>query len=125
VEILKKTSFVLAIVMLLMLAACGNAGYKNVSPDEAKKLIDQKDVTVLDVRTPEEFQQGHIPGATLIPVQILDGSLGELDKDSAYLVVCRSGNRSEEASNILTSNGFTKVYNMTGGLNTWTYEMEQ
>lgn len=122
---MKKTSLVLALLMLLMLGACGNAGYKNVSQEEAKKLIDKKEVTVLDVRTPEEFQQGHIPGATLIPVQILDGSLGELDKDTAYLVVCRSGNRSVQASDILTNNGFTQVYNMTGGMNTWTYELEQ
>ncbi|WP_066304932.1 rhodanese-like domain-containing protein [Bacillus sp. FJAT-29814] len=122
---MKKTSMVLALLMLLMVGACGNAGYKNVSQEEAKKLIDKKEVTVLDVRTPEEFQQGHIPGATLIPVQILDGSLDELDKDTAYLVVCRSGNRSVQASDILTNNGFTQVYNMTGGMNTWTYELEQ
>jgi rhodanese-related sulfurtransferase len=125
VEILKKASYVITLVLLLLLASCGNAGYRNVEVGEAKELIDKQEVVVLDVRTPEEFQQGHIPGATLIPVQVLEGSLKELDKDTAYLVVCRSGNRSVQASDILTSNGFKEVYNMTGGMNSWTYEIEQ
>lgn len=99
-------------------------GYRNVSADDAKKLIDNKEVVVLDVRTPEEFKDGHIPDALLIPLQELEDRLDELDKSEAYLVVCRSGNRSVQASEILTSNHFKSIYNMTGGMNSWNYEID-
>ncbi|CAG9610337.1 rhodanese-like domain-containing protein [Pseudoneobacillus rhizosphaerae] len=119
-----KKSYLLFLGMLLLITACGNAGYKNVSTEEAKQLIDNNEVIVLDVRTPEEFQGGHIPGATLIPLQEFENRLNELDKEKNYLVVCRSGNRSAQASEILTGNGFSKIYNMAGGMNNWTFEIE-
>jgi len=121
---LKKLLPFLALFLVLVLTACGNEGYRNVSSDEAKKLIDNKEVVVLDVRTPEEFQSGHIPDATLIPVQELEARLNELKKNDPYLVVCRSGNRSVEASEILTSKGFKKIFNMTEGMNAWPFEIE-
>lgn len=121
---MKKYIPILALLLVFALTACSSAGYRNVTPDEAKELMDQKKVTVLDVRTPEEFQAGHIPGATLIPVQELEGRLGELKKDRSYLVVCRSGNRSVQASEILTGKGFSKIYNLTEGMNAWPYEIE-
>ncbi|MHC0038522.1 rhodanese-like domain-containing protein [Pseudoneobacillus sp. C159] len=110
--------------VLVFLTACGNAGYKNVSTEDSKRLIDNKEVAVLDVRSPDEFQEGHIPNSTLIPLQELENRLSELNKETTYLVVCRSGNRSEQASDILVKNGFSKIYNMTGGMNNWTYEIE-
>lgn len=122
---LKKLLPFLTLFLFLVLTACGNEGYRNVSSDEAKELIDNKEVVVLDVRTPEEFQAGHIPDATLIPVQELEGRLNELEKNDPYLVVCRSGNRSIKASEILTSKGFKKIYNLTEGMNAWPYEIEQ
>jgi len=61
----------------------------------------------------------------LIPLQELENKLNDLDKDEPYLVVCRSGNRSKLASEILTSNSFTEIYNMTGGMNSWVYEIEK
>ena len=121
---MKKLLPFLALFLVLVLTACGNEGYRNVSSDEAKKLIDNKEVVVLDVRTPEEFQSGHIPDATLIPVQELEARLNELKKNDPYLVVCRSGNRSVEASEILTSKGFKKIFNMTEGMNAWPFEIE-
>jgi rhodanese-related sulfurtransferase len=116
----------LVILLVVILAACGisSEGYRNISSKEAKQLIDNKEVVVLDVRTPEEYQDGHIPNAILIPLQELENKLNELDKEEPYLVVCRSGNRSTQASEILTSNSFAKIYNMTGGMNNWTYEIE-
>ncbi|MDR6121770.1 rhodanese-related sulfurtransferase [Bacillus sp. SLBN-46] len=116
-----------SVILLIFLSACGisTEGYRNVSSEEAKKLIDNKKVVVLDVRTPEEYQEGHIPNSKLVPLQELESSLNELEKEKPYLVVCRSGNRSAQASEILTSNRFSKIYNMTGGMNTWGYDIEK
>lgn len=119
-----KIYYFLLLGILVLLTACGNAGYKNVSTEDAKQLIDNNEVVVLDVRTPDEFQEGHIPNATLIPLQELENSLNEIDKEQTYLVVCRSGNRSAQASQILSSNGFSNIYNMTGGMNNWGFEIE-
>jgi rhodanese-related sulfurtransferase len=121
---MKKISSFLILIILVLLTACGNAGYKNVSTEDAKKLIENNEVVVLDVRTPEEFQGGHIPNATLIPLQELENRLNEIDKKKGYLVVCRSGNRSAQASEILSNNGFSTIYNMTGGMNNWAFEIE-
>jgi rhodanese-related sulfurtransferase len=121
---MKKISTFLLIVIVVFLTACGNAGYRNVSTEESKELIDNNEVVVIDVRTPDEFQGGHIPNATLIPVQELENRLNELDKEKTYLLVCRSGNRSMQASEILSNNGFKNIYNMTGGMNKWTFDIE-
>jgi rhodanese-related sulfurtransferase len=121
---MKNISSFLILIILVFLTACGNAGYKNVSTDDAKKLIENNEFVVLDVRTTEEFQGGHIPNATLIPLQELENRLNELDKEKGYLVVCRSGNRSAQASEILSNNGFLTIYNMTGGMNNWAFEIE-
>ncbi|MBY0146158.1 rhodanese-like domain-containing protein [Neobacillus niacini] len=122
---MNRFRLIFVIAFLLILAACGisTEGYRNISSDEAKKLIDNKEVVVLDVRTPEEYQDGHIPNALLVPLQELENKLNDLDKTEPYLVVCRSGNRSTQASEILTSNSFTNIYNMTGGMNSWVYEI--
>jgi rhodanese-related sulfurtransferase len=121
----RSTQFVI-VFLVVILSACGaiSEGYRNVSTEEAKQQIDKDEVVVLDVRTAEEYQQGHIPNAILIPVDELESRLNELDKEETYLVVCRSGNRSAQASEILTSNSFTNIYNMTGGMNNWAYEIE-
>lgn len=122
---MKRTPYFLAVVFVIFLAGCGsgNEGYTNVSVKQAEQLIAGQQTVVLDVRTREEFREGHIPKATLIPLQELNSRLSELDKSTTYLVVCRSGNRSAQASEILLKNGFTHIYNMTGGMNDWTYEM--
>lgn len=122
---MKKSAVLLVLLLVLGLSACSMEGYRNVTADEAKELIDKKEVVVLDVRTAEEYQGGHIPNATLIPLQELENRMKELDPSATYLVVCRSGNRSAQASEILTTNSFKSIYNMTGGMNTWGYEIEQ
>lgn len=117
--------FIILILVASFLAACGSeASYENVSIEKAKKLIDENGVTVLDVRTEEEFNEGHIPGATLIPLSELAERLDELDKDTHYLIICRSGNRSAQASDILIKNGFKHIYNVEKGMNEWKYEIE-
>lgn len=114
-----------AFMIFLLITGCSGASYTDVTVDEAQKMIEKGEVKVLDVRTPEEFSAGHIPGAALVPLQMMDGMLADLDKDQPYLVVCRSGNRSTEASGILANEGFTSIYNMTGGMNEWKHDIEQ
>jgi rhodanese-related sulfurtransferase len=114
----------ITLIAVLLLTGCMGASFENVTPENAKELIDGEKVIVLDVRTPEEYNGGHIPGSELVPLQVLEGMSEELDKDKSYLLVCRSGNRSQQAAEILTAKGFKNVYNMTGGMNEWTYEIE-
>jgi rhodanese-related sulfurtransferase len=124
---MRKLVLPIVLVLIVFLSACGNenGGYQDVSVNEAKQLIDENKVVVIDVRTQEEFQEGHIPYAKLLPLQEIEQRLEELDKDGTYLIVCRSGNRSAEASEILTNNGFANIYNMTGGMGSWTYDTEK
>ncbi len=76
---------------------------------------------LLDVRTQAEYDEGHIEGSTLIPVDELEGRISEIEQyeNKTVLVYCRSGNRSLTASNILIENGFTKVHNLLGGIGAW------
>lgn len=127
-----KSLRVISIVLILFLlvaglSACGtdentSSGlHINVNFEEAKALIDGG-MEVLDVRTPEEYAEGHLKEAKLVPLQDLDARLDELDKDTPYVLICRSGNRSGQAQEILKAAGFAKTYNTLGGMNEWPYE---
>ena len=128
-----KWHYLLCILVCLLLTACAASTptpqqevYLNISPEEAKVLMDtQEDYVILDVRTQEEFDTGHIPGAVLIPnTEIADRAEQELpDKDQLLLVYCRSGNRSKQASQILVELGYTNIREF-GGINDWPYEIE-
>jgi rhodanese-related sulfurtransferase len=76
------------------------------------------DVVILDVREDDEFKSGHIPGAEWIPLGQLATRMNELPKDKTIVAVCRSGNRSGQATELLRQNGFN-VHNMQGGMNSW------
>ena len=94
--------------------------YADVTVAEAKALIEGKpDMVILDVRTPSEFDDGHIEGAINIPVDYLAERLDELSKDDELLVYCRTGNRSARAVEILDDNGFTKIFHMNEGITGW------
>jgi rhodanese-related sulfurtransferase len=87
----------------------------------AEILTTQKDsYIVLDVRTKEEFDAGHLDSALLIPVEELETRYVELAINIPAIVYCRSGKRSATAAALLVSKGFSKVYDMTGGINAWT-----
>ena len=103
-----------------------NSNVKNVSAEEAYKLINEnKDFIILDVRTKEEFDGGHIPGAKLVPVQVLPVKLSELDeyKDKPVLVYCASGGRSPRAVDTLANSDFTNLYHMNRGMSSWRYNV--
>jgi rhodanese-related sulfurtransferase len=94
--------------------------YENLTVDEAKLLVQEEvDLVVLDVRTKEEYESGHLPDAILIPVSELQDRVAELDKDKKILVYCKTGVRSTEASQILVSHGFSSVCNLVGGIDAW------
>ena len=128
-----KWRYALWALACLLLTACAASTstpqqevYLNISPEEAKVLMDtQEDYVILDVRTQEEFDAGHIPGAILIPnTEIADRAEQELpNKDQLLLVYCRSGNRSKQASQILVELGYTHIREF-GGINDWPYEIE-
>ena len=122
----------LAAVILLLLTSCGGKTmeltYKQISQEEAKKMMDQyADAVILDVREAEEFAAGHIKGAVLLSVgSITEESAAEVigEKDTMVLVYCRSGNRSKTAAGKLVALGYSNVYEF-GGINTWPYEIEK
>ena len=96
----------------------------NITAEEAKKIMDtESEYVVLDVRTEEEFAQGHIPGAILIPdYEIREEAESSLpDKDALILVYCRSGRRSKNAAQILAELGYTNIREF-GGILDWPYE---
>ena len=101
------------------------AEYRQLTAEQAKARMDSGDeVIILDVRTPEEYGQGHIPGAVLLPVSNITSDALELlpDKDAEILVYCRSGNRSRQAANALVDMGYTAVYDF-GGIGSWPYDV--
>lgn len=91
-----------------------------------KMLATDAEVVLLDVREPDEYAAGHIPGSILIPLGDLDHSerLKEIDPSQKIVVICRSGNRSEFGQQMLMDMGFTDVYNLTGGIQRWTGPIE-
>jgi phage shock protein E len=118
-------------VSLLVLAACGpeetedagaqpapaGATIELVAADDAVDLLgDRDDVTIIDVRTPEEFEDGHLDGAELFDIQAPDFEerITALDRDEPYVVYCRTGNRSAVAVELMEELGFTEVYDAGG-----------
>lgn len=101
--------------------------YQQVDTEAAKELMDtEDDYVILDARTQTEYDEGHIPGAILIPHDTVATAAENAlpDKDQLILVYCRSGNRSKEASQALVDLGYTNVVEF-GGINSWPYEVEK
>ena len=95
--------------------------YGDITVEQAKILIESKpSLTILDVRTQEEYDSGHIEGVILIPISELEDRLDELSKNEEMLVYCRTGNRSSTAVNVLRANGYTKIFHMKNGITAWT-----
>lgn len=100
----------------------GDKGFiKNVTPEEFKALVDKGEGIILDVRTPQETSQGHIENASLVNVYDEDfvNKINLMQKDKAIYVYCKSGARSAKAAEILSQNGFTQIYNLSGGIMAW------
>jgi rhodanese-related sulfurtransferase len=129
----KKSLVVFFVLMaMVILAACGGNSAPiaereaisladlptNIDVKTVDQLRERDDVFVLDVREDWEYAAGHIPGTVLIPLGQLSGRLSELPTDKTIVAVCRSGNRSDQATALLKQRGFT-VHNMQGGMLAW------
>ena len=144
---MKKTAAAALLAALLLLAGCQKeaaaspavpspAGgqsvrssqeesWRSITPEEAKAMMDgEEEVLVVDVRTQEEYDSGHIPGAVLVVNEEIGSEPPkELpDKDQPLLLYCRSGRRSKEAAEKLAQLGYTQVYEF-GGIQDWPYEV--
>ena len=124
---------ILLLLAAMLLVGCGQANqnnqevvYMNITAEEAKKIMDSEEgYIILDTRTQEEYDEGHIPGAIVIPHdEITDRAEEELpDKDQLLLVYCRSGRRSKLAAEALVELGYTNIKEF-GGIIDWPYETE-
>lgn len=96
-------------------------GANSLSPGEATLLINREDAHIVDVREVDEFAAGHLPEAKNIPVGKLAERVAELEKykDKPIILCCASGMRSGKASNELKKQGFSKLYNLAGGVDAW------
>jgi hydroxyacylglutathione hydrolase len=95
----------------------GDAG--NVTPREARALVDDGNAVIVDVREPAEWRTGHIPNAVHVPLRNLEKRAKKLPRDRPIIVQCRTGNRSRVAARMLRARGFTDVRNLRGGLLAW------
>lgn len=119
---------ILAAVVMAALALPGllfggmptaDASVRDINPAEYQAQFDESQPhLLLDVRTPEEFAEGHIPGAVNISVQTLGQRLAEVPQDVPVVIYCRSGNRSAAAASLLAQAGYTDIYDM-GGIIDW------
>lgn len=130
----KIAGLLLILIMTLPLCyGCGTAEpetpaqiIEDITVEQANDLIsengDNPDFMIIDVRTPEEYAEGHIENSVLIDFNggDFEAGIGELDKNGKYLVYCRSGNRSGQAVDYMQEQGFKEVYNMLGGIGDWT-----
>ena len=131
-----KTKWLLLLLLALVLAACGGtdtaapAAEQSVDPapivlapevdvHSVAEVKDRDDVYVLDVREQWEYDEGHIPGVTLLPMGEVPSRLDEIPTDREVIVTCRSGNRSGQVTDYLRQNGFDNAHNMQGGIVAW------
>ena len=108
-------------VCLFLLTACGN-NFKTIDSNAAMELINN-DAIVIDVRTLDEFNTGHIEGAINIPVDTISSI--NYDSDTVIIVYCASGMRSATAAKALISLGYTNIYNLDGGLINWGFDLTE
>lgn len=95
---------------------------KILFPDEAKDFINSRkegSYTLLDVRQPAEYEESHLPGATLVPLPELPDKLKELDREHPFVLYCAAGGRSRAAANLMLHQGFNDVYQLEGGIEAW------
>ena len=125
---------IIFLLAVMTLTACGQdkendqgAVYVNITAEEAKKIMDTEEgYIILDVRTQEEYDEGHIPGAVVISHEEIAEKAEEVltDKDQLILVYCRSGRRSKIAAEALAELGYTNIKEF-GGILDWPYEVEK
>ena len=136
-----KLKLFLMLALLALVTACSSAAEPSpvsvveeielgpeVDVHTAAAVQNRDDVVLIDVREQWEYDEGHIPNITLIPMGEITNRLDEIPRDKEVIVTCRSGNRSGQVTEFLRQNGFENVHNMQGGIVAWQqagYEVEQ
>jgi len=129
----KKLIFLLGLILLFTIGTAFSSQQSDsldlstivqLTPHDASELVDDTSVTILDVRTIDEYKAGHIRRAMVIPVQQLQERISEINhlKNKKVLVYCRTGVRSKKALQILQQNGFVQLYHLEKGIRFWTQE---
>jgi len=120
---MKFKIFALFAFLLGCFSGCAQTVFKDADVQEFEKITAEKSVVILDVRTPQEFADGHIKDAVNIDVKadsFKDEALRQLsDKNQMIAVYCRSGRRSVTAANILSEEGYKNIVNLKGGILVW------
>jgi rhodanese-related sulfurtransferase len=133
---IKKKSLLIIAGGLLLAGLCStvcvqaqdNTAGKTVSQNKFQRLINKKNTILLDVRTEVEYKAGHIPGSLQIDflkTEDFKKQVAVLDKSKPYLLYCRSGKRSKDAMSVMKEMGFTKLFDLQGGFNSWEGVKEQ
>lgn len=116
----------LLLIFVIFLTGCAGSSYQEMSPKDAYSMMVTEDVFVVDVRTLEEFNTGHLDGAINVPVDSVKSDFSDKvtdNKDSKIIIYCQSGRRAVDALNMLSGMGYTNLYTF-GGINDWSYELE-
>lgn len=124
---MKKLLFILSVIVSFSFLSCkeeAKSGITNISVEEMQTLLKMDEVQLVDVRTPEEYQEGFIANAQNIDYLSpeFDKKIKKLDKQKPVILYCRSGKRSSKSSKILLKAGFVKIYNLKGGFLKWQEE---
>ncbi|MGM5470597.1 rhodanese-like domain-containing protein [Flavobacteriaceae bacterium LMO-SS05] len=124
---MKKSIFILGLVMFLVTMSCKNEvqeGVKLVTPAEMQDILELDDVQLVDVRTPDEYKDGHIENSQNIDYNspTFDEDINKLDKTKPVILYCGSGKRSAKCSIKLIAAGFEKIYELEGGITEWKYK---
>ncbi|MEZ4621307.1 MAG: rhodanese-like domain-containing protein [Caldilineaceae bacterium] len=90
-----------------------------IDAQTAAAIMDRADVLLIDVREQSEYDAGHIPGITLIPMNSVPSRLSEIPTDKTVVLACRSGNRSGQVFDYLKAQGYTNIHNLQGGITAW------
>ncbi|MFC1987165.1 rhodanese-like domain-containing protein [Chloroflexota bacterium] len=124
-RILLALTLLVATIISISVISCSNPVIKGITTEKAFDLIQENksnhDFVIIDVRTPEEFADGHLENALNINFNsgTFSDDINKLDKDKTYLVYCRTGNRSAQAAAVMADLGFREIYDM-GGIIDWT-----
>lgn len=101
------------------------ATYQDLSAQQLKDMLANSERQLVDVREPNEFQEGYITGAVNIPLGQLSSNVDKISKDKPVVVYCRSGRRSVSAAKFLLEQGYEQVYNLKGGILDWNFGLEK
>jgi rhodanese-related sulfurtransferase len=117
---MKMKKVMLVLLMIVAMVTQVWAAEKSILSREAKSLMEKnKNIYLLDVRTPQEYSQGRLAGSVLIPIGEFERRIGEVPENRTIVVYCAVGSRSKPAASLLAQRGYKDVYNMTDGIVGW------